>query len=102
MSREQVLAIVGDNIPDIEKTEYYSNIALVNHPSWIACQAFTDQVVKYLSAGETVIKITKTSETKALMYRKMCNIHPFRSRWLGLYKVDLLHGIILMNYLFMG
>jgi hypothetical protein len=93
MSINQILSIIGNNIPDIEKTEYFSTIALINKESWTICGTFTDQVASYLSSIEnTIIKITKISNTKAMMNRKM-STNP-TNNLTGIYEVDLLHGII--------
>lgn len=100
MSYEQVLGIVGNNIPDIEKTEFYSTIAMVNRASWLASIQFTDQVLQYLSSADRTLEITKIHETptKAIMHRRLNPEHNVQNcsfiDTIGIYKVDLLHGIL--------
>lgn len=96
---EQILVIIGDNIPDVEKIEYYSNISLVNHASWKSCKQFTDQVANYLLSVDETLKVTKTSDIKAIMHRRLSN-YPSKSTLVGIYKIDLLHGIVELSEIY--
>ena len=107
MLYEHVLVIVGNNIPNIEKTEFFSNIAMVNRASWKTAIEFTDKVLQYLSNAERTIEISKIpgKSTKAILHRTLTidnhkiisnadNININAIIKIGIYRVDLLHGIV--------